>query len=401
MPLHKFFFYLTLLLLPTQLGRHFWPEWTLVLGRRIDYLSPTFYLTDLTIILMLMTWFFSLYRSRKGKKLKIKINLKIFFLFVLCVFVMCNCLYSLSPFVSLYMWLKVLEFSLLAHYVIRNPVSFTVLTNILCFPILYSSVIAIIQSCVQHSLGGPLWFIGERAFSVSTPGIAKINFCWFNGTFCREVLRPYATFPHPNVLAGFLASLVPLLVLTVLQKQTLGKKIVMVSSLIVSFIALLLTASRAAIIVGTGGLVITVLFSFKRSYKKGAVIASLLLIISVFMVTPYFQELTPGSESVSVRKNLNNAAFTLSRDRPLVGTGLGTFIVALPQVDGSRNLYFLQPVHNIYLLILSETGIFGLFLFLLVIFLNMKRPSFNGSHVPFVILLILGLFDHYSMTLQQ
>jgi hypothetical protein len=42
-----------------------------------------------------------------------------------------------------------------------------------------------------------------------------------------------------------------------------------------------------------------------------------------------------------------------------------------------------------------------LFLFLLVIFLNMKRPSFNGSHVPFVILLILGLFDHYSMTLQQ
>ena len=34
------------LLVPTQLGRHWWPEWSLIWGGRIDYLSPTLYLGD-------------------------------------------------------------------------------------------------------------------------------------------------------------------------------------------------------------------------------------------------------------------------------------------------------------------------------------------------------------------
>ena len=51
-----FLFYLLLLLLPTQLGKHFWPTFSYVLGTRVDYLSPTLYLTD--IIILFITLFY-------------------------------------------------------------------------------------------------------------------------------------------------------------------------------------------------------------------------------------------------------------------------------------------------------------------------------------------------------
>ena len=47
----------------------------------------------------------------------------------------------------------------------------------------------------QASLNGLFWWLGERTFTSSTPGIAKAV---IDG---RLLMRPYATFPHPNVLA--------------------------------------------------------------------------------------------------------------------------------------------------------------------------------------------------------
>src|SRR5260221_12343343 len=47
-------FFLILLLLPTQFGRHFWPSFSFVLGQRVDYLTPILYLTDILIVLFVI-----------------------------------------------------------------------------------------------------------------------------------------------------------------------------------------------------------------------------------------------------------------------------------------------------------------------------------------------------------
>src|SRR3989344_6346282 len=44
--------FLTILFLPTQLGRHFWPEFSFIYSLPIDYLSPTLYLWDLLVVLL-------------------------------------------------------------------------------------------------------------------------------------------------------------------------------------------------------------------------------------------------------------------------------------------------------------------------------------------------------------
>jgi hypothetical protein len=63
---------------------------------------------------------------------------------------------------------------------------------------------------------------------------------------------------------------------------------------------------------------------------------------------------------------------------------------------------FLQPVHNIFLLIGSETGLFGLFFFIVFLIFTLRRT--NGQLPIFVALLVIlftGLFDHYWLSLVQ
>ena len=62
-----------------------------------------------------------------------------------------------------------------------------------------------------------------------------------------------------------------------------------------------------------------------------------------------------------------------------------------------------QPVHNIYLLIASETGLIGLILFLVFIF-QLFRKIIGQEYFLLLIVfsfLFIGLFDHFFWTLQQ
>ena len=85
---------------------------------------------------------------------------------------------------------------------------------------------------------------------------------------------------------------------------------------------------------------------------------------------------------------------------PLIGVGLGNYLTELPNYLVSRQIYFLQPVHNIYLLILSETGVIGFSFFLFVLW-NTLKNRFRIIHYSLFIILFLGLVDHYPLTLQQ
>ena len=64
--LSAIFFYLLILFLPTQLGKHFWPNFSYVYGVRIDYLSPTLYFTDILIIGLFLSWILESLVSSNG-----------------------------------------------------------------------------------------------------------------------------------------------------------------------------------------------------------------------------------------------------------------------------------------------------------------------------------------------
>ncbi len=413
---HQRFFWLLLLFLPTQLGYHFWPDWAGVLGRRVDYLAPTVYLTDVLLLLTVGSWFFS--RNSPPPPLKIRGGFG-GVIVVLLLFVIFNVGHASSPIVALYKWLKVLEFVALGWYIVRTRPKLSAISFPLAAGVFYSSVLAIVQFLLQHSIGGPLWWLGERTFDVGTPGIARMD--WYG----RELLRPYATFPHPNVLGGFLAAVMPLVVVRYLGNlRNLRKKIKLFygTVILVGIIALLLTFSRSAIVVG--GMAIVMAIARIKNYarpergrrelgimKNKRIVVLLLIGFFVLLPTSYFMIHNSTEESVVVRQQLNVAAIKLWAGAPLFGVGLGNFLVRLPEALPTRTIYFLQPVHNIYLLMLSEVGIVGvgLIVFFIVTLLNHESGIMKYGkdktkfiiHTSLFIILVLGLVDHYPLMLQQ
>jgi len=422
MKLHRLFFYLTVLLLPTQLGKHFFPDWALVLGRRLDYLSPTIFLTDITIMLTLASWFFSSFSSFKIKN---------YWKFVAFVgFVVLNIFFAASPLVALYKWSKVFEFVVFGFYIVKTKPSFSRSLWCLSFAVFYSSIIAIAQFFLQHSVGGLLWFLGERTFDITTLGIARIQLL-LPSVFrlpSSEYLRAYATFPHPNVLGGFLTVTLPLIIYKSANDKSTNKKIKIFrwTTIFLGFVALVFTFSRSAWVAFVLLFIVLkiknmpreqvglkFIENFKLKIKNYLPLAGITLCL--FFAIPYLKTLTMDNESVFVRNELNSAAmnmilpnfrFPSSAFRHLLfGVGLGNFLVELPKYYPHREIFFLQPVHNIYLLLLSETGIVGFLFcayFLWKLYKHIARQRlFVICHLSFVILLLLGAVDHYPLTLQQ
>lgn len=389
MVLHELFFYLTIVLLPTQLGLHFWPDWALVLGRRIDYLSPTLFLTDITIILTLLLWICSPHKTTKKPLL----------LFIgMLAYIICNIYFSSSPNVVIFRWFKVIEFLLFGYYIMQTKPSLQKTSFVITIAMMYSSIIAITQFVFQHSIGGALWYLGERSFDISTAGIARVNWCWFTTTKCIELLRPYATFPHPNVLAGFLAITICLCLY--------NKKIYLwyVITIMVSGIALMLTFSRGVWLIAIIGITASIGMRYKKTITHILLWITMSGTICMSIAFPYFVSLFDQSESVIVRNELSTAAITMWKSYPLIGIGFHGFLVQLPKVLPSRYQFFLQPPHSIYLLLVSELGIIGVGFVGWFLYRLITKLLHHPNKLPLIILLmygLLGTIDHYPLTLQQ
>lgn len=431
-------FYLLLLLLPTQLGRHFFFDFSLISGIRSDYLAPTIYLTDIIILGMLLSslveWIGlqqinSKHEARSSKQYK-KTNVqnskkKMFrsfginilnlfrnsdFGFRICLLVIGylffnSLLIATNKWVAFYKLAKLIEFVLLGFIIVRLRPKIATVILFLSIGVIYSSVIALWQFTAQNSIGGLLWWLGERTFYASTPGIANFS---LDG---RIILRPYGTFPHPNVLGGYLALTLPLLLSEILQKgNPKFLKIWYYLSFVIGAVALFFTYSRAAWIVATLGLFLVIVnaskFITSRTLKKGVVPLLLfycLLIISVSLPLVVTRLTNLAQTSWIERANLIRASLNLVSKNIFLGVGLNNFIVHLhTNLPSSVQAYIFQPVHNIYLLILVETGLIGFTLFIFTLLVIFHR-SLTTSIITLslISLYILGVFDHYLVTLQQ
>ena len=345
-------FYLLLLFLPTQLGKHFWPEFSIVAGLRVDYLSPTLYVTDILITLLLISWLFS-----QGKK-RVKQVPVTFFIGVFLFFVL-NILFSQNEVNGWYHLLKIVEFSFLSFYIATMVQTTAMVKKIFFFlaiGVIFQSLLAVGQFFNQASLNGPFYWLGERFFTGTTVGIANAS---INGEL---LLRPYGTFPHPNVLAGFLVISLTALLYTYPLKKTSVEKGVWICALLVGSVGLLLTLSRIPLVIWASVLVIVLL------RKRKNVLFFIALAFLCLFFTPAGQRLqqtTVLEESFTQRQQLMEQSVQMFLSSPLLGVGIGNFLPTLVTLPSNTSDYLLQPVHSIFLLVLSETGILGFSIFFL------------------------------------
>lgn len=329
-------FYLIVFLIPGNLAKHFALPSSYVSGYLVDYLIPTLYLTDVLIILLLIF-----------KPIKTVPKTLIIFLLLLLPAVF----FAASPVPAIYKWIKFLEIGLLAVWARQYRPA---IAKPLIAAVIFQSILAIGQWFNQGSLLG-YWFLGEQPYSVSTPGIDKI--AWWDGSL---KIPPLGTTPHPNVLAGFL--------------------VVTTQGFSFAIIPLFLTFSLS------GWLAFLIR---KKWLLIAAVAVSLIFGKNLSFLAP--------ESSFSRRSQLTKIAWQMFKDHPLTGVGLNNFTVAMDRYGYiPATTRFLQPVHNIYLLILSETGLIGTTGFLYLLLQGRALKYRYGL----ALLLFLGLFDHWPLTLQ-
>lgn len=404
-------FFLILLFLPTQLGYHFWPSFAYVLGLRVDYLSPILYVTDILIGLLFLTVCYRRLSLRKGLP-------KLSWAFIIFSAVLITGIVSSrNPLAGVYGFVKMVEFFFFglctAVFFRRDKknVLMESIVRIFSVGMLFEAVLAIGQFYSQGSLGGLLYFFGERTFYGQTPGIANAS---LNGVL---ILRPYGTFPHPNALAGYLVVgtvivLSSLMVNMRIRENLLSWKrnMLHIMAIVAAMIALSLTMSRVGIALWFFSLYCLIGLYLKGRRVKIAAAAFLLAIgCVVLFLSPLRYRFFPvglWDQAIERREELMATSLQMVRDHPLFGVGLNNFIVNIPYYQRiSRGTFFeyLQPVHNIFLLIATETGLIGLGIVIWFI-VRIYRGYQKGVVWPFLclsIILVAGLFDHYFLTLQQ
>jgi len=422
MMFEKGVYWLLVFLLPAQLAYHFWPDYSFVFGIKVDYLSPAVYLTDILVFLLAAISYQKL-KDRINRKLITKksrvVLIKLIIVTALIVFA--NITVAKEAPVALLKWIKIFEMLLLGVYVFLNKRFQKATLSAFFYSILFFCSVGIAQFVLQKTIGGPFYLLGERSFSVTTPGIALTSLLG------RDFLRSYSTFPHPNAFAGFLGAGVALVLLLNSQLKIFSKKKIWLF-ILVSLTAFLLTFSLGAIISGMLTLlcyfVVTKKIFYCRPQAKTAIFKSWMklesflgiknngvyaiavyavVFLSLLMTVP--QKLITNRfflpESVTLRIQQAGIAGKMFINNPLFGVGLNNFI---PSVSGNivaGTSLFLQPVHNIYLLLLTEAGMVG---FAVFVYLTGKllTTKINIRYLlPIFFVILTGFFDHYWFTLQQ
>ena len=445
--IEKIFFYLLIFCIPFQTRK-------ILFWNSNEFQSVSFYFTDLLIFSLFFFWFFRAFKTKKNyfnrlnaiwaRKHIIDLSLVLFSIISLVSLIRAD-----NIFLGIYKWIKLLEFIGLFWYVknrykedgvFLREVKIPIIPLIFIFNAVFQSFISIFQYAYQRSAG--LKILGESFLGIDIYGVAKIT------TENLKFIRAYGTFPHPNILATFiLICLVFLFFLYIkipnwnkkftphyfcnkngagVTKRKIKKDIIPLNGIILAGIypllifSLYLTFSRVVFLLW---ILTSILFFiwfwrydlYKRKVKKLAlffIIYNLLFIILLFPELSFRFRVSPQEQAVSLRIFYIQIASVMISSFPILGIGLSQFPVKLSSFADIRNSWMIQPVHNIYLLMASEVGLLGLGFFLFFVICLMRnslfklktnsQSVFNFSYIICVLcLLIIGLFDHFLITIQS
>jgi len=366
-------------------------EKTLVNNIHVNYLVPTVSILDLGVFIFLTSLLITKLNYFKMIFHKYKISFLLFTIFLLIQNILFRdilvALNSIRFFSYLFSFLLFLEYFKTTKFTKKQII---LCSTTLLFSILIQGIIGYLQFKRGAALG--LKWLGE---SEVVAGLLGSSFVSLSG---KAILRAYGTFPHPNILAGYF--LLSFFISIYFLKQIKGKwKIIPIINMILSSVFISFTFSRSTVFL----LVITIivlLFHLVFTKKK-------LFFFSTPLLLERFSTLFQRTDTGVVdRKNLLKASLPIIKKNMLQGTGLGKFIQYMGEdAPLTKNgLYLLQPVHNIFVLLLTEFGLFGFLSFLFVLF-DILRKNIQKINI-FVFLIFstvvgIGLVDHYFVTLPQ
>lgn len=406
--------YLWIFLLPWQVRYFYQAE---LKGGVWEAGSLSIYLSEIILIFLLfLNFILWVSKSRADKKLlkDIKFSSPLIWLLIFVFWVFISAWWSVLPALSVYYGLKFLLALGIIWLIKLDKISFSRVAVIIVASGLLQGLLAVSQF-LNQLVWGSKW-LGMAWQDAQNLGVSVVD------TGLRRWLRAYGSFPHPNILGGFLT--IALVFCFYLYEQTnrlwqqLKNKQLEIFNTIVLFVTmfifsgLLLSFSRAAWLgVGLFLFIIFVQLIFKKGFFSWTTFNKLFLLIvftgaiwiSVY-TEPFLTRINASErlEQFSINQRIDSYqdAWQTFKQKPFLGTGIGVYTYNLHRQHPERYVWDLQPPHNTFLLVLVELGLVGFILFLIIIFLLSKNINFKPQRIWLIIMLVfLMLFDHWWWSL--
>jgi hypothetical protein len=179
------------------------------------------------------------------------------------------------------------------------------------------------------------------------------------------------------------------------KSQTLLRNILITTSSILIF----LSFSKTAIITY---FLISTLTLFASAWKKKCVPCLLSNIIVTTILVTVFLQAKADPYSLEKRVLLFQQSLSIISHTWLTGVGFGQYLFSQSSFPTPYPYFFLQPVHNIFLLFIMQAGIiFSCILAFMSRNWFMKILKVHNIWVIFFVLVLTGMADHYWLTLHQ
>jgi O-antigen ligase len=375
-----------------------------------EYTLPSLFVIDVLLVFAVIAFF-------PWSNLR-KINNKLLLLILSWLTV--NTVFATQPFFVI--WKAIFLFALLAFvYTLQKNIDSSKIKATLIFAGVLQAVIGLGQFFLQYIPASTIFGIAEQSADILGSSVVE--------TFDGRWLRAYGTFPHPNIYGGFLA-LILLLVVDKYQiiyfefkkwwlvnkkelftnedkkylKITGIKIIFYLVSFLIIFAGLIVSFSRSAWLAFAVGFAVYLILQLKQKYNilpllkltfAGAVIGIFFITLySPLFVTRFSNATRLEIASVEERISGYETYINIFKNNWLVGTGLGNYAFELSRQNPGQPAYIYQPIHNTFLLFLAEVGILGIVL--LGYIFSRKKLAWNGLVTSLlVVLIVIGLFDHY------
>lgn len=308
---------------------------------------------------------------------------------------------------------------LIAADVWRIPRVRTMIVSTLLLVGMFQAILGSAQVLKGGDLG--LRFLGEQRLSLEKPGVSKVDLKTnvSSGTkdqstigtvehetrkstvpLGTKILRAYGTFPHPNVLGGFLAVVILyeiyLAFSQIIQRQGWIRWIYRIMFHL-TFLGAILTFSRSSwlsIAFGLSGLV----SSYRNIDRLRNIV--LLLIIAVLPIlaissfsplgTGIYRRFLPFKSDMFLQERVefHKEAVKVIRKNPFIGVGTGNGLISLVQGKGNfdynsndviisnlKDPWQYQYPHSVPMVVLLELGLVGLFLASAFVVLVLQRSA--------------------------
>jgi O-antigen ligase len=268
---------------------------------------------------------------------------------------------------------------------LRTKRELQIVLTVLFIAVLIQGLIAVGQHLTRSSLG--LGFLGAYTRLEAQTGFTPLT-------------RVGGTIGHPNALARFFDLLLPLGIGLLLSSIRGWGRLFLGTAIAIGGLGLVLTLSRGGLIAtGMGSTFILFLWIRRRVGLARAICGSMLAIMSLLTLVLWTSNLVQKRffrddyKAAYGRVPLMQVAVNMIRNNPFFGVGLNNYNEAAPRYDTTPQQVtsvWNAPVHNLFLYIAAQTGLFGLVCYLLFL-LTVFRALWPAIRAPDPLIAWTGL----------